>query len=162
MVRWHHFELAAAKGSFYQTLFGDELHLPACTFPNCDLQVNLDFPLPLLLLLPLLVAGFPAPQGYSEEKEYPDIEPKYEDGDFANNLIFNVIRYQYQYAVTDDYTKSNFQAEEERDGFSTLGSYRWWWQWWGWWPTPKVLLFTLENFMSHVFLIWNWNTFIDL
>ena len=34
-------------------------------------------------------------------------------------------RYQYQYAVTDDYTKSNFQAQEERDGFSTLGSYRW-------------------------------------
>jgi len=69
-------------------------------------MVNLLFP--LLLLLPILVAGFPAPQGYSEEKEYPDIEPKY----------------QYQYAVTDDYTKSNFQAEEERDGFSTLGSYR--------------------------------------
>jgi len=63
---------------------------------------------PLLLLLPILVAGFPAPQGYSVDKEYPDIEPKY----------------QYQYAVTDDYSKSNFQAEEERDGFSTLGSYR--------------------------------------
>jgi hypothetical protein len=70
-------------------------------------MVNLVFPLPLLLL-PILVAGFPAPQGYSVEKEYPDIEPKY----------------QYQYAVTDDYTKSNFQAQEERDGFSTLGSYR--------------------------------------
>jgi len=69
-------------------------------------MVNLIFPLSVLLLHPILVAGFP--QGYSVDKEYPDIEPKY----------------QYQYAVTDDYTKSNFQAEEERDGFSTLGSYR--------------------------------------
>ena len=42
-----------------------------------------------------------------------------------NKLNLNVVvRYQYQYAVTDDYSKSNFQAEEERDGFSTLGSYR--------------------------------------
>jgi len=71
-------------------------------------MVNLVFPLSALLVLPILVAGFPTPQGYSVDKEYPDIEPKY----------------QYQYAVTDDYTKSNFQAEEERDGFSTLGSYR--------------------------------------
>ena len=113
-------------GSFYQTLFGDDFTCvyQLVLFQIVKFQENLAFPLPFLLLLPILVAGFPAPQGYSEEKEYPDIEPKYEDGDFANNLIFNVIRYQYQYAVTDDYTKSNFQAEEERDGFSTLGSYR--------------------------------------
>merc|ERR1719278_1737498 len=65
-------------------------------------------PVSLLLLLPTHVPSLPMPQGYSLENEYPDIEPKY----------------QYQYAVTDDYTKSNFQAQEERDGFSTLGSYR--------------------------------------
>merc|ERR1711953_1044253 len=69
---------------------------------------KLVFSLPVFLLLPILVVGFPEPQGYSVDKEYPDIEPKY----------------QYQYAVADDYTNSNFQAKEERDGFSTLGSYR--------------------------------------
>merc|ERR1712228_292488 len=69
---------------------------------------NLVFSLPVFLLLPILVVGFPEPQGHSVDKEYPDIEPKY----------------QYQYAVADDYTNSKFQAEEERDGFSTLGSYR--------------------------------------
>merc|ERR1711953_148319 len=69
---------------------------------------KLVFSLPVFLLLPILVDGFPKPQGYSVDKEYPDIEPKY----------------QYQYAVADDYTNSKFQAEEERDGFSTLGSYR--------------------------------------
>merc|ERR1711953_534511 len=54
---------------------------------------KLVFSLPVFLLLPILVDGFPEPQGYSVDKEYPDIESKY-------------------------------QAEEERDGFSTLGSYR--------------------------------------
>ena len=46
------------------------------------------------------------------------------DSTNTNTNTNNVGRYQYQYAVTDDYTNSNFQAEEERDGFSTLGSYR--------------------------------------
>eukprot|EP00091_Calanus_sinicus_P000534 TRINITY_DN10460_c0_g1_i5.p1 TRINITY_DN10460_c0_g1~~TRINITY_DN10460_c0_g1_i5.p1 ORF type:complete len:117 (+),score=45.58 TRINITY_DN10460_c0_g1_i5:132-482(+) len=31
--------------------------------------------------------------------------------------------YQYQYAVNDDYSGSNFQANEGRDGYSTSGSY---------------------------------------
>ena len=63
--------------------------MPVCTFYGLQivkLKVNLLFP--LLLLLPILVAGFPAPQGYSEEKEYPDIEPKYEDNDFAKKIEF--------------------------------------------------------------------------
>ena len=53
---------------------------------------------------------------------------------FKTNTNDVVIRYQYQYAVTDDYTKSNFQAEEERDGFSTLGSD-------GWLPMVMVVMF---------------------
>ena len=80
--------------------------------------------MPVFLLLPILVVGFPEPQGYSVDKEYPDIEPKYEDAGMEQIPIYQCRRYQYQYAVADDYTNSNFQAEEERDGFSTLGSYR--------------------------------------
>ena len=33
-------------------------------------------------------------------------------------------RYTYGYSVADDYSKANFEAREERDGYKTLGSYR--------------------------------------
>merc|ERR1711962_943216 len=32
--------------------------------------------------------------------------------------------YAYQYAVADDYSGANFGAEEQRDGYTTTGSYR--------------------------------------
>ena len=63
--------------SFGTTIF------PFYSLPKYCPQVNLIFPQSVLLLLPILVAGFPKPQGYSVDKEYPDIEPKYEDDDFA-------------------------------------------------------------------------------
>ena len=39
---------------------------------------------------------------------YPDVPPLY----------------NYAYAVADDYSHSNFEASESRDGYSTSGSYR--------------------------------------
>ena len=33
-------------------------------------------------------------------------------------------QYQYGYAVADDYTGTNFQANEERNGYATNGEYR--------------------------------------
>jgi hypothetical protein len=40
--------------------------------------------------------------------EYPDVPPQY----------------AYTYAVKDDVTYTNFDAQEQRDGYSTAGSYR--------------------------------------
>merc|ERR1711962_630496 len=42
-------------------------------------------------------------------------EPIYEDGPAV---------YAYQYAVADDYSGANFGQEEQRDGYTTTGSYR--------------------------------------
>merc|ERR1739845_315626 len=43
-----------------------------------------------------------------KEPAYPDFPPQY----------------QYAYAVSDDYSQSNFEASESRDGYNTQGSYR--------------------------------------
>ena len=50
--------------------------------------------------------GPPAP-AYAEPA-YPDEAPVY----------------QYQYAVKDDYSFSNFNAHEERDGYNAAGGYQ--------------------------------------
>ncbi len=51
------------------------------------------------------VYGAPAPYA---APEYPDEPPKY----------------AYTYAVKDDVTYTNFDAQEQRDGYATAGSYR--------------------------------------
>merc|ERR1712243_271827 len=56
-----------------------------------------------LLLAPIMVSSIPV-----DPPTYPDIPPKY----------------SYNYAVADDYSKANFLAEEDRDGYNTLGRYR--------------------------------------
>ena len=52
-------------------------------------------------------AGPPAPAAYSAEPAYPDLPPVY----------------KYNYAVKDDYSFSNFNAHEERDGYNANGGY---------------------------------------
>ena len=54
------------------------------------------------------MADPPAPPAYGPPPTYADVPPKY----------------QYAYAVADDYSKSNFEASESRDGYNTQGSYR--------------------------------------
>eukprot|EP00095_Tigriopus_kingsejongensis_P012288 maker-scaffold324_size206069-snap-gene-1.25 protein:Tk12288 transcript:maker-scaffold324_size206069-snap-gene-1.25-mRNA-1 annotation:"cuticle protein" len=49
----------------------------------------------------------PAPSSY-KEPEYPDHEAKY----------------NYQYAVLDEYSNNNFAHSESRDGYQTNGEYR--------------------------------------
>merc|ERR1712128_162509 len=54
-------------------------------------------------------AAAPAPQGYASPAS-PDLaEPAL---------------YAFQYGVSDDYSGVNFAQEEQRDGYSTSGSYR--------------------------------------
>jgi len=50
--------------------------------------------------------GAPAP--YPAEPAYPDLPPVY----------------KYTYAVKDDYSFSNFNAHEERDGYNAAGGYQ--------------------------------------
>ena len=46
---------------------------------------------------------------------YGAAAPVYQDGPAV---------YAYQYGVADDYSGANFNAEEQRDGYATHGSYR--------------------------------------
>ena len=50
--------------------------------------------------------GAPAP--YPAEPAYPDLPPVY----------------KYNYAVSDDYSSSKFNAHEERDGYNANGGYQ--------------------------------------
>jgi len=54
--------------------------------------------------------GFPAAPvpAYAPEPAYPDLPPVY----------------KYGYAVKDDYSLSNFNAEESRDGYNANGGYQ--------------------------------------
>merc|ERR1719334_1486629 len=51
--------------------------------------------------------SYPAPSPYHPEPEYPEAPPKYE----------------YTYGVADEYSGTNFEAAESRDGYNTQGSY---------------------------------------
>merc|ERR1712179_109924 len=51
--------------------------------------------------------SYPAPAPYHPEPEYPAVPPKYE----------------YTYGVADEYSGTNFEAAENRDGYKTEGSY---------------------------------------
>ena len=51
--------------------------------------------------------SYPAPSPYHPEPEYPEAPPKYE----------------YTYGVADEYSGTNFEAAETRDGYNTQGSY---------------------------------------
>merc|ERR1739848_977801 len=65
----------------------------------------------LALMGTAVVADHPpayGPPPAYKEPAYPDVPPQY----------------QYAYAVADDYSKSNFEASESRDGYNTQGSYR--------------------------------------
>merc|ERR1712027_137696 len=57
------------------------------------------------LLLASANAAPAAPPAYPAEPAYPDLPPVY----------------KYTYAVADDYSSSNFNAHEERDGYNAAG-----------------------------------------
>merc|ERR1712029_1254294 len=57
-------------------------------------------------------SGVPA---YAPAPAYAPVEPTYPD---------EAPVYQYTYAVKDDYSFSNFNAHEERDGYNTAGAYQ--------------------------------------
>merc|ERR1712117_977301 len=59
------------------------------------------------LLLASANAAPTAPPAYPAEPAYPDLPPVY----------------KYNYAVADDYSSSNFNAHEERDGYNAAGGY---------------------------------------
>merc|ERR1712061_434816 len=64
-----------------------------------------------LLSSALFAAAFAAPAAppaYPAEPVYPDLPPVY----------------KYTYAVKDDYSFSNFNAHEERDGYNAAGGYQ--------------------------------------
>merc|ERR1712027_73559 len=60
------------------------------------------------LLLASANAAPAAPPAYPAEPAYPDLPPVY----------------KYTYAVKDDYSFSNFNAHEERDGYNAAGGYQ--------------------------------------
>merc|ERR1719420_1499879 len=60
-----------------------------------------------LLSSALFAAAYGAPPAY-KEPAYPDLPPVY----------------KYTYAVKDDYSFSNFNAHEERDGYNAAGGYQ--------------------------------------
>merc|ERR1712027_104752 len=60
------------------------------------------------LLLASANAAPAAPPAYPAEPAYPDLPPVY----------------KYTYAVKDDYSSSNFNAHEERDGYNAAGGYQ--------------------------------------
>merc|ERR1712117_371350 len=60
------------------------------------------------LLLASANAAPAAPPAYPAEPAYPDLPPVY----------------KYTYAVADDYSSSNFNAHEERDGYNAAGGYK--------------------------------------
>jgi len=82
---------------------------------TCTVQTNMAFK--ALLSSALFAAACAAPAGppaygapapYPAEPAYPDLPPVY----------------KYTYAVKDDYSFSNFNAHEERDGYNALGGYQ--------------------------------------
>merc|ERR1719295_2478578 len=58
--------------------------------------------------VPTYGAPPPPPAAYAPAPVYVDEPPKY----------------AFTYAVKDDYTYTNFDAQEQRDGYETAGSYR--------------------------------------
>lgn len=72
------------------------------------------YPLFQLVALSAVVAvafgsdPYQAPRHGGYAPEYPDVDPKY----------------QYAYAVKDDYSGANFAQQEQRDGYNTQGYYR--------------------------------------
>eukprot|EP00095_Tigriopus_kingsejongensis_P001294 maker-scaffold1142_size59991-snap-gene-0.16 protein:Tk01294 transcript:maker-scaffold1142_size59991-snap-gene-0.16-mRNA-1 annotation:"cuticle protein isoform b" len=64
----------------------------------------------LLALAVVVLADNPPPPSYSPYKP----EPKYEEP----------AKYEYAYAVQDEYKQLDFNANEERDGYVTSGSYQ--------------------------------------
>ena len=67
------------------------------------------FQLAILALVATAALASPdAPPAYGPPPTYADVPPLY----------------NYAYAVADDYSQANFAASEQRDGYSTSGSYR--------------------------------------
>merc|ERR1712128_362347 len=64
--------------------------------------------LPSATLLACACAAPAGPPAYPTEPAYPDLPPVY----------------KYTYAVQDDYSSSNFNAHEERDGYNANGGYQ--------------------------------------
>merc|ERR1712128_265699 len=74
-------------------------------------RIFLVMALKALLSATLLACACAAPAGppaYPAEPAYPDLPPVY----------------KYTYAVQDDYSSSNFNAHEERDGYNANGGYQ--------------------------------------
>merc|ERR1712106_1025738 len=74
-------------------------------------RIFLVMALKALLSATLLACACAAPAGppaYPTEPAYPDLPPVY----------------KYTYAVQDDYSSSNFNAHEERDGYNANGGYQ--------------------------------------
>merc|ERR1712018_1106577 len=71
-----------------------------------------------LLITAFASSSIAAPSGvpaYAPAPVYAPVEPAYPD---------EAPVYQYTYAVKDDYSFSNFNAHEERDGYNTAGAYQ--------------------------------------
>merc|ERR1712106_480604 len=79
--------------------------------PSFLIQNILIMALKAILSATLLACACAAPAGppaYPAEPAYPDLPPVY----------------KYTYAVQDDYSSSNFNAHEERDGYNANGGYQ--------------------------------------
>merc|ERR1712106_187327 len=79
--------------------------------PSFLTQNILIMALKAILSATLLACACAAPAGppaYPAEPAYPDLPPVY----------------KYTYAVQDDYSSSNFNAHEERDGYNANGGYQ--------------------------------------
>merc|ERR1712106_140135 len=79
--------------------------------PSFLIQNILIMTLKAILSATLMACACAAPAGppaYPAEPAYPDLPPVY----------------KYTYAVQDDYSSSNFNAHEERDGYNANGGYQ--------------------------------------
>merc|ERR1712128_48124 len=85
---------------------GSQVHPPSFLTQNILIMA-----LKAILSATLLACACAAPAGppaYPTEPAYPDLPPVY----------------KYTYAVQDDYSSSNFNAHEERDGYNANGGYQ--------------------------------------
>ena len=81
----------------------------------------LQFALALLVLVAAVSADQPAPYRPRYEPAY---KPAYPQPSYKQPSYDEPPKYEYTYAVQDEYKNVDFDANEDRDGYATNGGYR--------------------------------------